>query len=109
MRNLLAIGTVLMGAGCAMQPQPAPVVTWQYGPTGDAVSPAGPPPTYSQSYGLGVGDSVTAGQAPTPSFAYGAEGQTGTMVQMSPQTRQDVAAPAPTPTPRPRQDAPGHI
>ena len=112
MRTLLATGLVLMAAGCAMEPQPAPVVSWQYGPSGDAVSPSGPPPVYSQSYGLGAGDTVTAGPAPTPSFAYGAEGQTNTTIQMSPQTRQNVAAPAPTPAPAstPRQDAPGpHI
>lgn len=105
MRNLLAIGTALMAAGCAMQPQPAPVVSWQYGPTDDAVSPAGPPPAYSRSYGFGAGDAVTAGQAPTPSFAYGAEGQTGTVVQMDPQARRNLAAP--TPSPAPRQGARG--
>lgn len=110
MRNLLAIGLVLMAAGCATQPEPPPTVSWRYGPSDDVVSPSGPPPIYSQSYGLGAGDSVTSGAAPTPSFAYGAEGQTGTMIQMSPQPRQDVAAPTPSPTPHPRQDAPGsHI
>lgn len=107
MRTLLAVGAVLMAAGCAVQPQTPPVVSWQYGAgDGDAVSPRGPAPVYSQTYDLSDGEPVTpSGQAPAPSLAYGADGQTGTMVQMTPQAPQTPVAP--TPVPQPQRAAPG--
>ena len=106
MRKLLAVGAILAAAGCSAQPPAAPTVTWDYAPhAGEGVSPTGPTPAYSQTYDMTGGDAVTTGQAPKPNLAYGAEGDTGTMVQLSPQARQKLAAP--TAQPQQQQAAPG--
>ncbi len=97
MRNILAIGAVLLAAGCTTGPQTAPVVSWQYGTgAGDGVQYPGGKPTYTRAYGFGNGDGVNTGVKVNPNYAYGAEGQTGTMVQFAPTTPTQVAAPAPT-------------
>ena len=115
MRNALIIGTVLLSAGCAMQPQPAPQVSWSYGAgNGDGVSYPGPKPVFQRAYGLGNGDGVTSGQTATTRYGYGADGMSGTMVQTTPEQRQQMAAPTPppatAPTVQPAPTAPGtHI
>ncbi len=108
MRKTLLIGTVLLAAGCSAQP-PAPAkVSWSYGAgNGDGVTYAGPKPVFSRGNGLGNGDSVTSGTAPTENYGYGAENASGVMVQTTPEQRQQVAAPAAsTPAPASRT-APG--
>ena len=108
MRNLLLVGTVLMAAGCTQQ-APGPVhVTWAYGSgAGDGVAYDGPKPIYSRAYGAGVGDGVTSGQTAVEHYAYGADGQSGTMIETDtakPVTR--TASPAPSSTAAPNA-APG--
>lgn len=100
MRHLLAIGAVLLAAGCTTAPSAPPVVTWQYGTgAGDGVQYSGAKPTYARIFGAGAGDGVTSGQTSTTNYAYGAEGQTGTMVQIVPKPPTVVAAPAQAPSP----------
>ena len=101
MRTALLIGTVLLAAGCSAQPQAPTRVSWSYGAgNGDGVSYAGPKPVFQRAYGPGNGDGVTAsGPAPTERYGYGAENVNGSMVQMSPEQRQQVAAPSSAPTP----------
>ena len=98
MRSILIIGTAFLAVGwSAMPPAPAKV-TWEYGAAnGDGVSYPGPKPIFKRAYGLGNGDGVQSGQTATTSYGYGAEGATGTMVQMSPQQPQMLAAATPAP------------
>lgn len=87
MRNLLLLGTVLLAAGCTQQPQGPTQVSWAYGAgNGDGVAYPGPAPVYQRAYGAGNGDTVTSGQTATTQYSYGAEGQTGSMVQFAPPT-----------------------
>lgn len=112
MRNVLLVGTVVLAAGCSMQ-QPAPAqVSWAYGAgNGDGVSYPGPKPTYQRAYGLGNGDGVTSGQTAKTQFSYGAENQSGSMVQFAPPPTVTASpaipqnTPVGTPTP---QSAPGN-
>lgn len=98
MRNVLLLGTVLM-AGCSMQPPSPAKVSWQYGAgNGDGVAYPGPKPIFQRAYGPGNGDGVTSGQAATENYGYGGDGQTSTMVQVAPESRQMMAAPTPTAT-----------
>ncbi len=99
MRSILIIGTAFLAVGCSAQ-MPAPAqVTWEYGAgNGDGVSYPGPKPIFKRSYGLGDGDGVQSGLTATTSYGYGADGATGTMIQMSPQQPQMLAAPLPAPT-----------
>ena len=101
MRNLLLVGTVLMAAGCTQQ-APGPVhVTWAYGSgAGDGVAYSGPQPIYSRAYGPGAGDGVSSGQTVVEHYAYGADGQTGTMIETdTPKPATQTASPAPSSTP----------
>jgi hypothetical protein len=97
MLKLMTAGAMLALAGCSMAPQPPPIVSWQYGAgNGDGVQYQGDKPTFARAYGLGGGDSVTSGQVATTQYSYGAENQSGSMVQVAP-PRQMLAAPAPQP------------
>jgi hypothetical protein len=94
MRTVLLLATVLVSSACTMQVPAAPTVAWQYGSgNGDGVSPSGPPPVYARAYGPGNGDSVVSGQSVTESYSYGADNASGVAVQMTPQQRQQLAAP----------------
>ena len=104
MRSFLVIGALIALAGCnAANPSTPTKVSWQYGAgNGDGVSYAGPAPKYNRAYGWGA-DQVTipAGKPAVTNYSWGAEGQTGTMVQVVPNEPQRVAAPAPAPNPTP--------
>ena len=101
MRSLLLVGTVLMAAGCTQQPAGPVHVTWAYGSgAGDGVAYSGPKPVYTRAYGPGLGDGVNSGQTVVEHYAYGADGQSGTMIDMgAPKPATQTASPAPSSTP----------
>ena len=93
MRSVLVIGGLLVLGACSMTPQAPPVVSWQYGAgNGDGVSYPGPKPTFNRAYGAGNGDGVQSGQTATTKYSYGADGMSGTMVQVAPTPPTVVAA-----------------
>jgi len=97
-QTFLLCSTVLLLAGCGGQPNVPPVVSWQYGAgNGDPIPYQGPAPVYSRAYGMGADVPVNSGQKPTVQYGYGAENESGVMVQMQPSApaTQRVAAPAP--------------
>ncbi len=104
MRSFVVIGALIALAGCNAASSPTPTkVSWQYGAgNGDGVTYSGPAPKYNRAYGWGA-DQVTipAGKPSATNYAWGAEGQSGTMVRVTPNAQQRVAAPAPVPNPAP--------
>ncbi len=113
MRSFMFIGAVLALAGCNAAGQSTPTkVSWQYGGgPADGVNYQGPAPVYKRAYGLGADQVATPVGTPQVNYGWGAEGQSGTMVQVAPQTQQRLAVPTPTPnptaTPAERAAAPG--
>lgn len=95
MRKWLVLGTVVLAAGCAQQPQAPAQVSWQYGAgNGDGVAYPGPKPIFKRAYGFGNGESVTSGTAANVRYGYGADGMSGTMVQTNPTPPTMTAQPA---------------
>ena len=97
MRSIFMAAAAVLLASCGGQPDVPPTVTWGYGTgNGDPVAYPGPAPVYSRSYGLGADVPVSAGAAPTVQYGYGADGETGVMVQSTPPAppAQHVTAPA---------------
>lgn len=106
MRDFVIVPAMIALVGCAAVDPSAPTkVSWQYGAgNGDGVSYPGPAPVYKRAYGL-ESDAVAApSQEPKVNYGWGAENQTGGMVQTAPESAQRVAAPAPAQQPTPRQD-----
>lgn len=101
MRRLLVLATGLFAlAACTSTANVPPIVTWSYGSgNGDGVQYQGPPPKYSFSYGAGSDVPVSSGGKPTMGYAYGADGTTGDMVQMSKPETQQLAQPTQPPNP----------
>jgi hypothetical protein len=107
--TFLLCSSVLLLAGCGGQPDVQPVVSWQYGAgNGDPIPYPGPAPVYSRSYGMGSDVPVSSGQKPGVQYGYGADNESGVMVQMQPSApaSQRVAAPAPAQQPSPQGAAP---
>ncbi len=107
MRKFLIVAAMAALAGCtAADPSAAPTkVSWQYGAgNGDGVSYPGPAPVYKRAYGLEADAVAPPAQDPKVNYAYGADNQTGSMVQTAPQPTQKVAAPAPAQQRAPHQD-----
>lgn len=99
MRKIWVLGAVLVVAACGGNPNVPPTVTWQYGAgNGDPMPYPGPTPVYSRSYGLGADVPVSMGGKPTVQYGYGAENESGVMVQ-------SPAAPAPQRLAAPASDA----
>lgn len=113
MRSLVVVGVLAALAGCsAVDPSTPTKVSWQYGAgNGDGVAYPGPAPVYQRAYGWGADQVATPVGKPDVNYSYGAENQTGTMVQVAPKPAQQMAAPAPvqnpTPTAAQRAVAPG--
>ncbi len=100
MRSFVVIGALVALAGCtAADPSSAPTkVSWQYGAgNGDGVAYPGPAPVYNRAYGWGADQTETPVSKPDLNYAWGADGQSGTMVPANPQAPQRLAAPAPNP------------
>lgn len=106
MRGLIIIPAMIALVGCSTVDPSAPVkVSWQYGAgNGDGVAYPGPAPIYKRAYGLDADEVSPSGATPTVNYGYGAENQTGTMVQVAPPSSQQVASPAPTQRAAPRGD-----
>ncbi len=112
MRSLVTISAMIALVGCsAVDPSAPTKVSWQYGAgNGDGVSYPGPAPIYKRAYGLDADQTSPSATPPTVSYGYGAENQTGSMVQLGPQAPQQLASPAPAQPSAPRLDqraAPG--
>ena len=107
MRGLVIIPAMIALVGCSTVDPSAPAkVSWQYGAgNGDGVSYPGPAPIYKRAYGLNADQVSPSGTAPTISYGYGAENQTGTMVERAPPPpSQQLASPAPAQQTAPRVD-----
>ncbi len=113
MRGLVIIPAMIALVGCsAVDPSAPAKVSWQYGAgNGDGVSYPGPAPIYSRAYGLDADQVAPSATAPDVKYGYGAENQTGSMVQVAPQSPQQLASPAPAqqlaPRPNEHPAAPG--
>ena len=107
MRSFVVVAAMAALVGCtATDPGSAPTkVSWEYGAgNGDGVAYPGPAPIYKRAYGLEADAVAPPAQEPKVNYAYGAENQTGGMVQQDgPKPAQQVAAPAPAQQPAPRQ------
>lgn len=104
MRSFIVVAGMMALVGCAAVDPSAPTkVSWEYGAgNGDGVAYPGPAPVYNRSYGWGADQVSAPAQAPVTNYAWGAENQSGGMVQQtSPQPAQQVASPAPSPAPAP--------
>ncbi len=104
MRSVVIVSAMVALVGCTAADPSAPAkVSWSYGAgNGDGVSYAGPAPVYKRAYGL-ESDAVAApAQEPKVNYGYGAENQTGSMVQDSQQPAQQVASPTPAQQPASR-------
>ena len=99
MRSFVVVAAMAALVGCtAVDPGTAPTkVSWQYGAgNGDGVSYPGPAPIYKRAYGLESDAVAPPAQEPKVNYGYGAENQTGTMVQQeTPKPAQQVASPTP--------------
>jgi hypothetical protein len=85
MRSFLALGVVLLAAGCTTAVPPPAQVSWQYGAgNGDGVAYPGPKPIFKRAYGAGNGDSVVSGMTANTRYGYGGDGMSGTMIQTDP-------------------------
>lgn len=108
MRSLVIIPAMIALVGCsAVDPSAPAKVSWQYGAgNGDGVSYPGPAPVYQRAYGLGADQATPSATTPNVNYGYGADNQTGSMVQVAPPSpqQQQVASPAPTQQPTPRLD-----
>lgn len=104
MRGLVIIPAMIALVGCSTVDPSAPAkVSWQYGAgNGDGVSYPGPAPVYKRAYGLGADQVAAPTTTPNVNYGYGADNQTGSMVQVAPQSSQQVASPAPAQQPAAR-------
>jgi len=113
MRSLVFVGILAALAGCnAVDPSTPTKVSWKYGAgNGDGVAYPGPAPVFQRAYGWGADQVATPLGKPDVNYAYGADGNTGNIVQVAPQPSPQLAAPAPMPDPAPtapqRAAAPG--
>jgi hypothetical protein len=97
MRTGVVVIAVLILAGCAGNADVPPKVSWGYGTgNGDPVAYPGPAPVYSRAYGLSADVPVSTGAKPNVQYGYGADNETGVMVQTQPSQPQRVAAPTPS-------------
>lgn len=104
MRSFVVIAVMMTLVGCAAVDPSAPTkVSWQYGAgNGDGVAYQGPAPIYSRAYGWGADQVSAPAQQPIVNYSWGAENQSGGMVQQTtPQAAQQVASPTRSPTPEP--------
>ena len=106
MRSFVVVVAMAALAGCSTMDSSAPAkVSWQYGAgNGDGVSYPGPAPVYKRAYGLESDAVAPPTQEPKVNYGYGAENQTGSMVQTAPNSAQQVASPSPSQRPAPHQD-----
>lgn len=108
MRSFVVVAGMMALAGCAAVDPSAPTkVSWEYGAgNGDGVAYPGPAPVYSRSYGWGADQVSAPATAPTVNYSWGAENQTGGMVQTTPEPARQLASPAPSPAPNQSQGSP---
>ena len=108
MRSFVVVAAAVALAGCTtVDPGTAPTkVSWQYGAgNGDGVSYPGPAPVFKRAYGLESDAVAPPAQEPKVNYGWGAENQSGGMVQQTtPQPTQQVASPAPAQQPAPGQN-----
>ncbi len=102
MRSFVVVVTLVALAGCSAADPAIPTkVSMQYGgESGDGAGYQGPAPIYTQAYGVGADQASAPASAPTVGYAWGAENQTGGVVQTSPPVQQRLAAPTPNPAER---------
>jgi len=103
MRSFVVVAAMAALVGCtAVDPGTAPTkVSWQYGAgNGDGVSYPGPAPIFKRAYGLEADAPTAPPQEPKVNYGWGAENQSGGMVQQgTPEPIQHATAPAPAQTP----------
>lgn len=108
MRNTLLLGGVLLLAACGGNPDVPPQVSWQYGAgNGDPVAYQGPAPTYSRAYGVGSDVPVNSGGKMNVQYGYGADNESGVMVQTQPRAPAPTRLAAPAGATQPQAAAPG--
>ena len=103
MRSLVVVAALAALAGCStVDPGQAPTkVSWDYGAgNGDGVAYPGPAPVFKRAYGLEADAPTKPAQEPKVNYSWGAENQSGGMVQQDASTRTQQAT-APTPAQQP--------